>query len=185
MTHELAAWIIWLLMSIGRPMVGADFAPYDGPLAERRITAPLPEYSANFTILVDSPELAAFERRLRRQPIHVLAPGHRYAGWGLRTYPEKRGVIFVIRFNLLLTAAEQPLGPWRPHGGDMLRWAFGVLDHYQLAFDPIAQGKRRTRAQFIEWYSSDSTPIDWHAVAELLRTTGRPVPADLFDQPTR
>ncbi|MEZ4437256.1 MAG: hypothetical protein R3F65_33090 [bacterium] len=38
---------------------------------------------------------------------------------------------------------------------------------------------------WIEWYNSDSEPIDWHAVADRLRSTGRPVPDDLFDQPTR
>ncbi|MEZ4431649.1 MAG: hypothetical protein R3F65_04495 [bacterium] len=67
----------------------------------------------------------------------------------------------------------------------MLAWAFSVLDHYGFAYDPEKQFMQRSRANLIEWYNSDSEPIDWHAVAERLRSTGRPVPDDLFDQPTR
>ena len=185
MTPQMIFWLIWMLATTGRPMVRTEFGPYDGPLAERLITGTLPEYSANFEIEADSAALEGFEWWLRRHPIHVRVPGHRYLGWGLRTYPEMRGTIFVIRFNELLTAPEQPLGPYRGHGGDMLTWAFSVLDHYQLPFDPIAQGKARTKEEYVRWYSRDSEPIDWQAVAKLLRATGRAVPADLFEQPTR
>ena len=166
-------------------MVRTDYSPYDGPLAERVIREPQPIFSSRFTIDADTPALAGFEAWRRRHPIHVRAPGHKYIGWGLRTFPEYPGEIVVVRFNLLLTTEEQPLGPYRGYGGDMLAWAFSVLDHYGFAYDPEKQFMQRSRANLIEWYNSDSEPIDWHAVAERLRSTGRPVPDDLFDQPTR
>lgn len=185
MLHDLIFWVIWTLVTAGEPMVRADFSPYAGPLAERLITEPLPIYSSIFTIDADSPELAGFERWLRRSPIHVRAPGHRYIGWGIRTYPEYPDEIVLVTFNLLLTPSEQPLGPYDGHAGDMLVWAFSVLDHYGLPYDPLKQHHAKTRAQLIEVYGQASEPIDWHAVAERLRSTGRPVPADLFDQPSR
>ncbi|MCB9529202.1 MAG: hypothetical protein H6701_12615 [Myxococcales bacterium] len=185
MLHDWIFWVLWTLATAGEPMVRTDFSPYDGPLAERLITQPLPIYSSNFTIEVDSPELAGFERWLRRHPIHVRAPGHRYIGWGIRTFPEYAGEIFVVPFNLLLTPTEQPLGAYYGHFGDMLTWAFSVIDHYGLLYDPMKQLYQRTRADLIKRYGDQSEPIDWHEVAERLRSTGRPVPDDLFDQPTR
>lgn len=185
MTPQQIVLILWIQFFTESPMVRVDFSPYDGPLAERLITEPVPQFSSNFTIDVDSPELRAFEHWLRKHPIHVRAPGHRYVGWGLRTFPGYPGEIVVVRFNLLLTPTEQPFGPWRGHAGDMLTWAFSVLDHYGLPYDPMTQHWRETREQIIASYSEHPEPIDWHAVAERLRSTGRPVPADLFDQPTR
>jgi hypothetical protein len=42
MLHDLVFWLIWTLATVGEPMVRTDFGPYDGPLAERLITEPLP-----------------------------------------------------------------------------------------------------------------------------------------------
>ncbi|MEZ4437289.1 MAG: hypothetical protein R3F65_33265, partial [bacterium] len=153
--------------------------------AERVIHEPLPEFSSSFEIEVDSPELAGFEGWLRRHPIYVRAPGQKYLGWGIRTFPERRGEIFVVRFNLLLTPSEQPLGAFEGSGSDMVAWVFSVLDHYALPYDPKAQYWKRSRDEILALYRPDDEPIDWHAVAERLRSTGRPVPDDLFDQPTR
>ncbi|MEZ4431753.1 MAG: hypothetical protein R3F65_05025 [bacterium] len=183
--HDLIFWLLWTLATAGEPMVRTDFSPYDGPLAERVIRERLPIFSSSFTIDADTPALAGFEAWLRRHPIHVRAPGHRYIVWGLRTFPEVQGEIKVVRFNLLLTPSEQPLGPYRAHGGDMLEWAFSVLDHYGLTYDPEKQLYQRTRADLIKRYGDQAEPIDWHAVAERLRSTGRPVPDDLLSQPTR
>lgn len=166
-------------------MVRTDFSPYEGPLAERLIESPLPEFPTNFSIRVDSAALQGFEHWLARNPLYVRAPGHAYLGWGLRTYPDIPSTILVQRYNLLLTPTEQPLGPYLGDAGAMLAWAFSVLDHYHLPYDPIAQGKSRNREQLIAWYGEDPEGIDWQAVAELLRSTGRAVPADLFEQPTR
>ncbi|MCB9550817.1 MAG: hypothetical protein H6705_02770 [Myxococcales bacterium] len=185
MLHDLIFWVLWTLATAGEPMVRTDFSPYDGPLADRLITERLQWYASSFTIDADTPELRGFEQWLKRNPLHVRAPGHKYLVYGMRTYPRYPGEIFVNRFNLLLKPEEQPMGPWEGYGGDMLAWAFSVLDHYGFAYDPEKQFMQRSRANLIEWYNSDSEPIDWHAVAERLRSTGRPVPDDLFDQPTR
>ncbi|MEZ4436158.1 MAG: hypothetical protein R3F65_27490 [bacterium] len=185
MTPQQILLILWIHCFAGGPMVRTDFSPYDGPLAERLITERVPQFSANFEFPSNTPELRAFERWLRKHPIHVRAPGHRYIGWGLRTFPGEPGEIMVVRFNLLLTPEEQPFGSWRGNAGDMLTWAFSVLDHYALHYDPMEDHWRETRDQLIASYGSDLAPIDWHAVAERLRSTGRPVPDDLFDQPTR
>jgi hypothetical protein len=185
MLHDFVLWMLWTLATAGEPMVRTDYGLYDGPLVERRITEPLPWYGSSFIIDADSPELAGFERWLRRHPIHVRAPGHQYIGWGLLTFPGHPGEIKVTCFNLLLTSGEQPLGPYIGHGGDMLAWAFSVLDHYQLPYSPEKQLYQRSRAELIQRYGEQSDPIDWHEIADLLRSTGRAVPADLFDQPTR
>ena len=185
MLHDLVFWMLWTLAMTAKPMVRTDYGPYDGPLAERLITEPLPIYSSNFSIDVVSPELAGFEWWLRRHPIHVRAPGHQYIGWGIRTFPEYAGEIFIVPFNLLLTPSEQPLGPHYGHVGDMLAWTFSVLDHYGLPYDPEKQLYQRTRDDLIKRYGEQSDPIDWQAVADRLRSTGRAVPADLFEQPTR
>jgi hypothetical protein len=185
MAPQLIYWVLWILATAGKPMVRTDFSPYDGPLAERLITAPVPEYSANFSIDVVSPALEGFEYWLRRNPIHVRVPGHRYQGWGIRTYPERRGSIYVVRFNDLLTPTEQPYGAFHSDPCEMLRWAFSVLDHYQLPYDPMEQHWQLPREEIIERYRANAEPIDWQGVAELLRANGRAVPDDLFEQPTR
>lgn len=185
MTPQLIFWLIWTLSTAGEPVIRTDFSPYDGPLAARLITEPVVDMGSVFTIDADTPELRAFENWLRRHPIFVRAPGHRYIGWGIETHPGAYGEIMVTVFNLLLRPAEQPLGPYLGDGGAMLEWAFSVIDHYGFVYDPAKQHHEKTRRELIDWYRSDSDPIDWREIADRLRATGRPVPDDLFDQPAR
>ncbi|MEZ4433111.1 MAG: hypothetical protein R3F65_11925 [bacterium] len=154
--------------------------------AERAIYEPLPEALIQLRDReVDSPELAGFEGWLRRHPI-LRARAARSISVGGSAHSPRRGEIFVVRFNLLLTPSEQPLGAFEGSGSDMVaRWALSVLDHYALPYDPKAQYWKRSRDEILALYRPDDEPIDWHAVAERLRSTGRPVPDDLFDQPTR
>ncbi len=175
--------IIWLtvetLMSAAAPQVHA-FGPYDGPLAERQIGGIDPNHSTNFGIVADTPRLRAFEMWLRKNPIYVRVPGEKYLVYGLKAWARDPGEIFAVRINTLLEPHEQPLGPWSPSAGGMLEWVFAVVDHYGFDYAPEKQYMRKTRRELIDWYHSDSVPVDWHAVAERLRATGRPVPDDLF-----
>lgn len=176
--------VIWVTLRLLMPAADpptVDLARYDGPLAERQVQGIDPRHGTSFTIDADSPRLRAFESRLRQRPIYVRAPGEKYLVFGLKTWTDDRGEIFVVALNTLLDPSEQPLGPWLPDGGEMLRWAFSVMDHYDLGYDPERQLHQKTRQQLIDWYHSDSVPVDWEAVAERLRSTGRPVPDDLFD----
>ena len=161
--------------------VTTDFGPYGGPLAERQVAGVHPDMSTSYFIVTDTPELRAFEVWLRRNPIYVRAPGEKYLVFGLVAPAWARGEILARGANLLLAPTEQPLGPWEPDGGEKLKWVFAVLDHYALDYDPLRQGWGRTRQELIDWYHRDSVPVDWNAVADRLRSTGRPVPDDLFD----
>ena len=60
-----------------------------------------------------------------------------------------------------------------------------MLDHYRLPYDPRRQEWEHDRDKLISLYRETSDPVDWQAVAELLRATGRAVPGDLFEQPIR
>ncbi len=175
--------VVWLSLELFMRASAAptvEFGPYDGPLAERRVHAVSPDHGTSFEIMSDTPRLRAFERWLRTEPIYVRVPGEKYLAFGLKAWADEPGHIGVVTVNLLLTPSEQPLGPWLPDGGEMLEWAFAVMDHYGFNYAPEKQFMRKTRRELIDWYHSDSEPVDWHAVAERLRATGRPVPDDLF-----
>ena len=163
------------------PIATTRVGSYDGPLAERVVTGVDANLSTTFSIETDTPKLRAFERWLRKNPIYVRVPGERYLIYGLKASPDGLNDIVVLGANLLLDHSEQPLGPWRPDGGEMLRWAFSVMDHYEMGYSPERQFHQKTRQELIDWYRRDSVPVDWNAVAERLRSTGRPVPDDLFD----
>ncbi|MCA9541950.1 MAG: hypothetical protein KC620_23800 [Myxococcales bacterium] len=174
-------WLTWRLM-MPAPALENEFGPYDGPLAERQVTGIHPDHSTRFSVISDTAKLKRFERWLRKHPIYVRAPGEKYIVWGIKTWRHLPGEFMVTCINTLLEPQEQPLGPWIGDGGAMLEWAFSVLDHYDLPFDPLEQGWSKTRQGLIDSYHRDSVPVDWQAVADRLRATGRPVPADLFDR---
>lgn len=157
--------------------------PYDGPLAERQFVPADAERSYSFTIYTDTPELAAFAGHLTHHPIYVRAPGQKYIAFGLRTFSDRPGVIAVLNFNVLLTGTEEVMGPFTGSGRDMLIWLFGVLDHYGIDYEPRDQDLPWTRAEAIERFGKGGPSLDWQAVAERLRETGRPVPPDLLEQP--
>lgn len=176
--------VILTLELLMAPTVDTSTAhePYDGPLHERRITGVDPNYSLKFEFIVDSPGLAAFERRVRRDPIYVLVPGEKYLGWGLVAHADSPGGVYLTSFNLLLAPEEQPLGPYRASTADGISWAWSVLDHHGLSWDPQKHQWPEARHELIESYRRGAVPVDWKAVADRLRSTGRPVPDDLFDE---
>lgn len=185
MTPQLILWLIWTLCTAGMPTVRTDFSPYDGPLAERQVELANRNWSSMFEFPADTPTTAALRRALLTDPIHVLAPGHRYTGWGLTAFADYPRDILLINFNTLLVPTDALHVAYAADNGAGLAWAFSVLDHYGIPYDPRDDEWDDTRDELIASYRQGHDPIDWQAVADRLRATGRPVPDDLFDQPAR
>ncbi|MCB9543111.1 MAG: hypothetical protein H6703_11765 [Myxococcales bacterium] len=195
----LVEWMMAVMMLI---------KPFTGPLADRVI--PLPDDDFHGVICqiepigTDAQRIRALARRLEGRPLAVLAPGLRYAGYGLGG---SHGIVYVLRFNVLIadaardfvrtgryppaedgssvTTAARVLQGSMPNAGEALEWALAVLRWHGIEHPPYwfadvdDDGTTPDYPSLIAYWKGNGRGFDREEVRALLMQWGRPIPADL------
>ena len=182
--------------------------PYSGPLADRVIDLPYDDFHGVICLIEpigpDARRIRALSRRLEGRPLAVLAPGLRYAGYGIGG---GQGKVYVLEFNSLLadaarefarsgryppgeddssvTTATRVLIGGLPNAGEALEWALAALRWHGIENPPYwfadvdDDGTTPDYPSLIADWKAHGEPFDPKEVRALLVQWGRPVPDDL------